>query len=627
MADAWDQFPDAPTSAAPDTSGNDPWAQFADAKPRFGTGRSFDVTESGLVPSGSAAAHEAVTPDGGAARHIALISRAAAEGVINTLALPLDMKEQLIGPIRNAIGKQLGLPDMPDMTISSLTRKGLDAAGAYNPETPVEHMETAVTRGTTAALTGGALANAAPLAMSQIPNLVRTGVAGASGAGASEIARQQGYGQGVQLIAGLAGGFAPMAVEETLRGVGRAASNIVAPLTRSGQERIAGNVMANQARDPIGAIENLQNADEIVPGSARNTGEASKDIGLMALEKGVRGRSPAPFGERVSEQNVARQKALGDLAGTPADIAAMQNTRNAETGAMREAALGNPVGGTIGAPVNIVADKIDAILASPIGNRDIPSAALKWVRDKLDGETDPSQLYAIRQDIGDAMAGKLGGDAAKFRLARKELLDVRSSLDDAIEFAAPGFKAYLQRYAEMSKPIDQAKIIQEIQRRAQLTSADVTTGQQFLGTSNFTRALDVALQKKGGQLSEQQLENLNAIRTDLQYGQTLNSALIKAPGSDTFQNLSIAQAIGAGGKNLPGFVKVLTKPVDWLYKLGGSDEGVNEALTRAMLDPKLAAQMLQRATPQRMAQFSERLKAAGVGATAGSVAEQSGNAL
>jgi hypothetical protein len=285
---------------------------------------------------------------------------------------------------------------------------------------------------------------------------------------------------------------------------------------------------------------------------------------------------------------------------------------------MREAALG--AGGK--AAAQPVIDNIDQVLAGPIGKRDIPSAALNWVKAKIEGESDPASLYAVRQDIGDALAGKLGGEQSKFRLARKELMAVRSQLDDAIEQAAPGFKAYLKRYSEMSEPIDQAKIIQEIQRRSQLTSADVTTGQNFLGTATFSRALDTALSKNGSRLSADQIEKLNAIRTDLQYGQAVNSPLIRAPGSDTFQNLSIAQAIGAGGQRIPGVAALITKPLDWVYKLAGTDAGVNEALTRAFLDPKLAAMMLRRATPSSSAQFATALRAYLGGATGATAASR-----
>jgi hypothetical protein len=538
-------------------------------------------------------------------RQLALQGRAAAEGVVGTLAMGPDLQEKyLFSPVRNAILNLAGKPSQPPMLVSDMLNKGLNAAGAYNPATPNEQLASAVTRGVTGGLTGAGIGGAA-----SIPNAIRAAASGGTGAASAEIAKQKGYGPLVQTGAGLIGGLAPTAIE----GAGRIGWNAIAPFTRSGQEGIAARILAANASNPDQAAQQLQNAQEVIPGSARTAGEASQDVGLLALEKGVRGRNTADFGQRISEQNAARQQALQNLAGTPADIAALQATRNAETGAMRTAALGQ--GGAVNtAPI---IGQIDDVLSGPIGKRDIPSAALNWVKGKLEGETDPASLYAIRQDINDAMAGKLAGDAAKFRLARGQLLDVRSSLDDAIESAAPGFKAYLQRYSEMSKPIDQLKVMQEIQRRAQLSAVDVTTGQTFLGPAKFANALDSVVKKANVQLTPDQLEQLNAIKTDLQYGQAINSPLIKAPGSDTFQNLSIAQAIGMGGKKIPGLSAAVAKPLDWLYRVAKTDAGVNDALAQAMLDPKIAALMLSKANAQNASKMSAWLAPYMVGATIG----------
>src|SRR6185437_9830135 len=120
-----------------------------------------------------------------------------------------------------------------------------------------------------------------------------------------------------------------------------AAAGLVRPLTRSGQEQMAANILARQATNPQTAAVNLANAQDVVPGSLRTSGEASQDPGLLALEKGVRARNPGPFGERISQQNSARQAELTALGGTSADIKAAQAARDTTTAPMRQAALGN----------------------------------------------------------------------------------------------------------------------------------------------------------------------------------------------------------------------------------------------------------------------------------------------
>jgi hypothetical protein len=553
-------------------------------------------------------------------RQTALVGRAAAEGVVDTLALPIDMQERLVAPLRNAIAKQLGIQLPDDFTVSGLLRKGLDAAGAYNPETEGEQMTSAVTRGVTGALTGGGLGG-----ISGGAQIARTALSGATAAGGSEYARQQGAGPGVQMLAGLAGGLAPAAVEGTARLASQTLRGAARPLTRGGQETIAAQIMQQNADDPAVAAANLNAANDIVPGSARTAGEASKDVGLLTIEKGLRSQNPEEFGRRISEQNSARQAELARLGGSPQDIAAAKSSRDAITAPMREGALS----GTQSTPIQRVHTRIDTILASPSGKRETISKAMQWAKEQIGDETDPASLYEIRKDLQLAQRGKLqpsnqnAPNASTLAQARSQLGDVISELDDAIETAAPGFKAYLERYRELSKPIDQMKVIQEIRRRAEITAADIKTGSQFIGNAPFSRALDSALQKGGDKLTRDQVQRLEAIRTDLHYAQAVNSPLVKAPGSDTFQNLSIAQVLGAGPSAAHPALRILAKPLSWLYKIAGTDTRVNEMLTDAMLDPKLSAKLLQRATPKSMNQFAAELRrsayASGLGAT-GSVA-------
>lgn len=558
-------------------------------------------------------------------RQVALGGRAVGEGVLGTLAsiaenTPANLLTRIFtGKTPQQLGtaatnRLFGTQIADPKPVSQMLSDAFTGAGAPTPSTPGEQLASAGIRGASGALALGGMGG-----VSSIPNAIRTGASGGTGSLASEYARQQGAGPIGQFFAGLVGGVTPAAIEEGARGAGRVASNVVAPLTQGGQRRIAGQLLANQATDPQTAAANLDAAQPIVPNSPRNAGEASQDLGLLALEKGLRSRNTADFGQRISEQNAARQAQLAKLGGTPQQIAAAKTARDAETGPMREGALG--AGGI--ADVAPVHATIDAILQSPAGARETISKSVQWAKDLIGNQTDPAALYEIRKDLQLAQAGKLqpssqnAPNASTLSQARGQLGQVVSSLDDSIEQAAPGFKAYLERYKELSRPIDQMKIIQEIKKRSELQAADVTTGQQFLGNGKFGQVLDKAIEKNGIKLTPDQTERLKAIRTDLQYGQAINSPLIKAPGSDTFQNLSIAQAIGMGGTNAHPIAQVLTKPLAWIYKVAGTDKSVNDILTQAMLDPKLASAMLKRATPASVGAFSGRLRAAVLGVSAG----------
>jgi hypothetical protein len=531
-------------------------------------------------------------------RKIALGGRSAAEGVMSTFALPVDAAVMGGNLLQHGVNRVFGtnLGDYP--TFASRFSQSLTDAGAPTPQTPGEQMGSAVTRGVTGALTGGGLLS--PATAATAPNAIRAGLSGATGAAASEGTRQAGYGPGAQIIAGLAGGLTPGSIEEVARGAGRLAAGAVRPLTAAGQQRMAGGVLTNQATNPQSAITNLETAQPIVPGSLRNTGEASQDTGLMGVEKSLRSSNSAPFAGRLSEQNAARQTELSRLAGTDADIAAAQEAREAQTDALREAAFTNAGR----ADVTPVIQKIDTTLAGPIGKRDIASQALNWLRNKLvdgDGnvETDPESLYAIRQDINDAIGGKLGGDQAKFKLASGQLIQTRNVLDTAINEAAPGFKNYLTQYAALSKPINRMTLLQELQQKATTTGFDPIGQQYFLSPGAYSRALTNAQADRLTPLTADQTQRLEALRRDLENSQAVNGPLLKAPGSDTVQNLSMAQALGSGP--LSALLHAKAPYLGWLYNMAGSDKRVQQLLTQAMLDPKMAALLMRNAAAARAA--------------------------
>ncbi|MBK7249883.1 MAG: hypothetical protein IPI06_02990 [Gammaproteobacteria bacterium] len=672
------------------------------------------------------------------------------------------------------------------------------------PSTPIGRVAEDVATAVGAALGGVGVARQIAGAASAVPNLqqriagalaqrpgLQVAGAGLGAAGAGTV-REQGGNELEQLAAGFIAPLGADFAQMLARGAARGTVGLARTMTRRGQERIAGQILSEQATAPVAAAGRLAEAQELVPGSRPTMGAASGDIGLLTLEKGLRSRATARFGERLSEQNKARQEALDRIAGTEADVVTATRQRNAEaerlldevfhsnaeaarkqlgalhdfaardpgahrrvplvsasswltrvakdsgldlTGyrhtvdssavrhmlgshshAAREAARGQvpvtradieripdviaspdyvvfgaqnmsrpdipivgymkglpdgstlyleevragrhqlaatsmrkyptrtnaesilstlapnarsdggmalrvvrgPVDDNIAGPTAAVLQQIDRVMSGPEGNRDAVAQSMRWLRAKLAGKeateqlaegitvsrsqpvSDPRALYEIRKDIGDAMDGKLGGDEAKFRLARKELVGIRELLDDAIEAQAPGFKAYLQRYKELSRPIDQMQVLQQIQQRAALAAPDIATGRDFLSQAKFNQALrsaakDKKTRRKFEHLSKRQLDVLRAVATDLDMGAAHTSALVRAPGSDTYQNLSIANVLGAitgtANQGIPRWLQPLLtarlSPARWLTEL--SDKQVSELLVDAALDPRIGS--------------------------------------
>lgn len=277
----------------------------------------------------------AVPTGGGMLNDLALAGRDVGEGVLDTLAAPHDLGVALQNEVTGLSNRYLGTHIAPRRTFSGQLSRALTFLGAPVPRTPDQQLGASVLKGATGALTGAGV-----LGIGGLANQVRAMLSGASGGASANVARQAGAGPVGQFVAGTLGGFAPTALETSASLVPRA----IAPFTRAGQAQLAANTLVREATDPAQAAANLASAEPLVPGSMRTTGEASGDTGLLALEKGIRARNPGAFGERISQQNAARQAELAALGGTPADIAAAEALRDSETAPMREAAFASARG-------------------------------------------------------------------------------------------------------------------------------------------------------------------------------------------------------------------------------------------------------------------------------------------
>lgn len=419
-------------------------------------------------------------------------------------------------------------------------------------------------------------------------------------------------------VGGIVGSAAPV-VGMAARGLGRLAARVVEPFTEAGRNRIVDRTLAGFAGEgPTNAL-----VDEIVPGSKPTLAQATGNAGLGAAEKNLRNVPGVTnmFAEREAANKAARTQAWEHLAGTEGDIAAATAERDAVADPLREQAFqgAKPVDS---APV---VSKIDEILASPAGKRDAVSSALKSIRSKIamkDGtlESDAEQMYGVRKAIADKLSPLAAGTGNDARLAAKELLEVQNVIDQRIEGAAPGFKDYLNRYSELSKPLDRMSLLQ---------SAKITDSQGNITLAKLDNTIKSIEKARAGRgvhpaksLSDDDLNALRAIREDMRR-EALPAAKVKPPGSDTVQNLATSNALGrflgntaadtiGGGLigagydlyhgNLPG----TAAGVGALAGLGvrralaSKDAQVLDLLANRLVNPQIASTTFQRAPVNRL---------------------------
>lgn len=427
-------------------------------------------------------------------------------------------------------------------------------------------------------------------------------LAGQMAAGATSnalIGRADAYARGqdprMGVAYGAAGGAAGPVIGKVASGVLNGVGAAIAPFTESGRGNIANNLITRFADNgPTSA-----NANQLVPGSIPTLAQATANPGLATLERGLRDVNPNLFIEREAANSSARDAAFGAIKGDSVSLDNLIQARAQAADPLRDAALANPQGP---ADASGVMNKINEILASPAGQRDSVVKALGNIQNKLvtgiqempDGsklqvlQDDPRQLYGVRQAIGDMLSPLARNTDSNAQLASRELMQVRGELDNAIEGSAPGFKNYLQTFADMSKPVNAQELLQKL--NVTDSKGNMTLAKVDNAIKNVEKARGATGANDAKSLSFDDMNTLYALRDDLR--RQANSGLGKSIGSNTFQNLATNNIAANAGMPLAAASFLHTSnPLVLALGYGArkayasQNQAILNELTHRMLDP------------------------------------------
>jgi len=541
-------------------------------------------------------------------RQLGLTARAGLTGVAG---LPLMAGEGLNALLNMIAGREV-FPSPTRAAQQLMTQAGLPEA-----QTARERVVQDIASGM--AGVGGTAAMLRPLGQAVAPLTERLGMqtAGAIGAaGAAGMGREEGAGPLGQLgLAALGGTIAPTSLSTVASRGGRGALETVRPFTEAGRETIAGNVLRQLSAQPETAITSALAYKPTISGYRPTTAQATRDVGLVAAETPIRALDvTGKFAAQASQANQARVNILDRMAKDKEALTGAIAKRDEVADPLREAAfakstitpeeLQSQVGSMVG-------DTIKGILASGPGARKPVKDAMAFASERLKDGTDPERLYSVRKDLRDAAQGLLNKEGSAYNLAKKELETVIRSIDDVLDASAPGYKDYLSKYAASSRGIERLEAVQDFRKRVLSTTPDIgRVGDFLISQPAFTRAIrSLEDDPKLGGLSRTQFSVLQRVGKDLDDGVLARAA--KSPGSDTFKNMSTANVIGGiVGKQIFGetspFLNKVAAPLNWLYN--GTDDAIREVLVDAMLDPKLAARLMQKATTTTMEPISQELQ-------------------
>ena len=545
-------------------------------------------------------------------RQIGLTGRAALTGA---LSIPTIGADALTGLINILAGRQVMQPT------SQALQNLMTQAGVPTPQNAQERVVQDVTSAGFGVAAPASIAKYLPKPAQDFftKSLETQGAAAAGGALASGAARESDVGPVGQALGALAGATTAGGAVGSAPVLARTTREIVRPFTEAGREVITGNVLRNLASDAEQAIKSASTYTPKISGYTPTTAQATRDIGLINAETAIKGLdvTKGRFATQALEANQAQMAILNRLAKDDDVLKAAYKKRDEIADPLRENAFANSTvtPETFQSGIALTVNKtIDDILASPVGKRQTVISVMRDAKDDIARASTPAELYEIRKDLRAAAKGLLdksdkgGPNAGAYRAAQPQLESVIRSVDDAIEAGATGYKDYLSKYASSSRGIERLEAAQEFKGKVLSTTPDPSRVNDYLiSQPAFTRAIRAA--EKETNLSPTQLAVLKRVAEDLDSGVLPRAT--KVAGSDTFKNMSTANVIGGMiGKQMFGDVPLalqkVSAPMNWLYN--GTDDAIRELLVNAMLDPKLAATFMKKASVMTVEPLNKELQ-------------------
>jgi hypothetical protein len=541
--------------------------------------------------------------------------------VTGLASIPLMAGDALNGLINmgtGAVNKLAGtnIPQLP--TASASMDSLLSKAGLPQPSTPTERIVYEANRGAGA---GATFPTPALLSgMGIMPAL--QGASGAISGGVTKTSEEAGAGPVLSTALGTVAGMAVPTSPDLFSVAKRGAVAAVEPFSKEGREVVVGNALARMSTSPKNAIRNIADATDDV--SRLTTAQASRDPGLLATERAV-ANLPASGGrisKQYAEQNSARRALLDSISGTVDDLAAMKSDRTEMAAKLYE-----PV---FNAGPMKMSEGIVSLSKRPAFDQAAKKAMEIAGNEGLD-LGDPSKsmrgLHYLKMGVDDLLnEAKPGTNTFRsLTILKKDLLNELDNISPTGPNGESLYKAARESFADASKPISQMALLQELRGRTLNSGLDIN-GNRILSQAKWTSAITDKLPELQKTLNKDQINVLQRIAKDLDYGK-MSETGGKVAGSNTFQNMSVANFLGATLGNDVAQAPVaqsIMRPLGFLFKL--PERQVEELLVDAMLDKNLAMRLMSKATERNVDELakglSRKLQASTAGSTAGQFNKQ-----
>lgn len=423
-------------------------------------------------------------------------------------------------------------------------------------------------------------------------------------------------------VAAAAGAAVPV-IGATLKSV----KSFAEPLYEGGRNLIVGRTLNRIAGDEAPkVISKLKSASPLVPGSMPTAAEVAENGGIAAMQRSAAQANPSSFAQRAMEQASARLEALRSVAGDSAKLKAAETARDTAAKpiynqAKAEVMANSPelaaILDSLPPEVMAKAHSLAMLAREPLKlGKDIPAHTVETGLVDAAGKAFTKDVAAQQSQYSGkalhyiklALDDKLGktGEGALGDVEKRLMTGAKEDLLGVIDSGIPSYGVARQKYAELSKPVNQMQIGQTLYDKLKPALSDYgALGQE--SKAQFANALRNgdklaadATGFKGATLGSimnpEQMGTLNSIASDLARKANAEN-LGRGVGSDTFQKLAmqnIAEQSGmprlvGGLLDLPG----VSRATKWVYR--DTDEQAQKVIAEAMLNPAKAAQLMEAA--------------------------------
>lgn len=393
----------------------------------------------------------------------------------------------------------------------------------------------------------------------------------------------------------------------------RATAAVVQPFFKSGQQRLAGEVL-----DQYGVPANMPAATGSTPGWQPTLAEAVGKPSVSILQRGLAsldGREGS-VGDMVTQRgldnNAAAINAIRKLAGTPEQQSMDKAVREYMSGPLykqaEEDGIDQGMASAMKPQIKNLMDRPSMKMAAGIAKQIFGEESVALAR-----TGDVRGLQMMRQALDDIIEkSKVPGAIGRNQLAA--LNQTRADLISTMQDLAPKLREADTQYATFSRPINESAVASELEKKLVPAIQMGKPDPSQLNASQYAKTLN-DLDKKipsltgfagstvKNTMSPGGMKTLQGIFDDLQKRENLKLGM--AQGSNTAQNIStqgiIKRTLGPLG--FPEGVaqsiaqsaigRSLGRVADVIYKI--PDREIQAELAKAVLDPQYAAQLVSKA--------------------------------